>query len=108
MNTSWILLLIAGILEACWAVGLKFTEGFSKPLVSAVVILTIIASMALLGLALRSLPVSTAYAVWVAIGIAGSTIGGAWLLGESLNLTKLFFLVLLLISVVGLKISSTQ
>ncbi len=101
-------MLIAGILEACWAVGLKYTEGFTRPLISIVVVLTIIASMALLGLALRHLPVSTGYAVWVAIGIAGSTLLGAWLFGESLPPMKLFFLGLLLASVAGLKISSTQ
>jgi multidrug transporter EmrE-like cation transporter len=71
---SWILLIFAGLLEACWAVGLKFTDGFSKPLPSVIVGSAIVASMVLLAMAIRDLPVGTAYAVWVSIGILGAAI----------------------------------
>ncbi|EYF01422.1 DMT family transporter [Chondromyces apiculatus] len=103
---SWFLLVIAGLLETCWAVGMKYTEGFTKPLPTVLTVLAIIVSMALLGVAVRELPMGTAYAVWVAIGIVGTTLAGALLLGESLSLARMLFLALLLVSVVGLKLTT--
>jgi quaternary ammonium compound-resistance protein SugE len=103
---SWILLIVAGLLEACWAVGLKFTNGFTKPLPSLLVGSTIVASMVLLAMALRDLPVGTAYAVWVSIGILGAAIAQPLIFNEPLRPIQIFFLSLLLLSVVGLKVTS--
>lgn len=100
---AWSLLLFAGLLEACWAVGLKLTDGFRRPVASLLVALAIAASMVLLGLAARSLPIGTAYAVWVGIGALGAAVGGALVFGERLTPARLFFLGLLLVSIVGLK-----
>jgi quaternary ammonium compound-resistance protein SugE len=103
---SWILLILAGLLEACWAVGLKFTDGFTRPLASVLVGSAIVGSMVLLAVALRELPVGTAYAVWVSIGIVGAAIGQALIFKDPLKGIQIFFLVLLLASVVGLKVTS--
>lgn len=104
--SNWILLVIAGLLETCWAVGLKYTEGFTRPVISAVVLLTIAASMGLLGLSLRTLPVGTAYAVWVGIGTVGTFLAGAVFLNEPLTFGRTFFLVLLVVALVGLKLTT--
>jgi quaternary ammonium compound-resistance protein SugE len=103
---AWFLLVIAGLLETGWAIGLKYTEGFTKPIPSLLTILAIAASMFLLGLAARTLPIGTAYAVWVGIGAAGAVILGIVLLGEPVNAGRLFFLALLLVSIVGLKLTA--
>src|SRR5688572_18020496 len=102
---SWILLILAGLLEACWAVGLKFTDGFSKPIPSILVGSAIVASMVLLAIAVRDLPIGTAYAVWVGIGILGAAIAQPLIFNEPLKAVQIFFLVLLLVSVVGLKVT---
>jgi quaternary ammonium compound-resistance protein SugE len=73
---AWLLLFIAGLLEVCWAVGLKYTEGFTRPLPTVLTISAMVASMGLLGLAVRTLPIGTAYAVWTGIGAAGTVIAG--------------------------------
>lgn len=86
--------------------GLKFTHGFTRPLLSILTILGIIASMYLLSVAARSLPIGTAYAVWVGIGVLGAMVLGMPLLGEPITVPKVFFLVLLLISIVGLKFTA--
>jgi quaternary ammonium compound-resistance protein SugE len=104
---SWILLIIAGLLEVCWAVGLKYTDGFRRPLPSLLVGLAIIASMVLLALAARTLPIGTAYAVWVGIGALGAAILGVALFGEPLSFARLLFLLLLVIAIVGLKLTSS-
>jgi quaternary ammonium compound-resistance protein SugE len=103
---SWILLIAAGLLEAIWAVGLKFTHGFTKPIPSLIVGSAIVGSMILLALALRDLPVGTAYAVWVSIGILGAAIAQPLIFNEPLRGIQVFFLVLLLIAVVGLKVTA--
>jgi quaternary ammonium compound-resistance protein SugE len=100
---AWILLIVAGLLEAAWAVGLKYTEGFTKPLPSLLTVAGIAASMAMLAQAARSLPIGTAYAVWVGIGAAGAGLLGIAFHGESAHPARLFFLALLLISIIGLK-----
>jgi len=100
---AWILLIIAGLLEAGWAIGLKYTEGFTKPLPSVLTIAGIVISMALLAQAARTLPIGTAYAVWVGIGAAGAAILGMWLLKEPVSAARLFFLALLLVAIIGLK-----
>lgn len=103
---SWILLIVAGLLEAFWAVGLKYTDGFSKPLPSVIVGSAIVASMVLLAMALRELPVGTAYAVWVSIGILGAAISQPLILNQPLRPIQVVFLVLLVVSIVGLKMTS--
>ncbi len=105
---NWILLIIAGLLECCWAVGLKYTEGFTKPLISTLVVATIIASMGLLGVALRTLPVGTGYAVWVGIGVLGTAIAGILLFKEPASLGRILFLALLGVSIIGLKMTSPE
>jgi quaternary ammonium compound-resistance protein SugE len=102
----WVLLVIAGILEAGWAVGLKYTKGFTKPLPSILTIAGIIASMYLLAVAARTLPIGTAYAVWVGIGTFGAIIFGIALLGEPASGARIFFLALLLVAIIGLKFTS--
>jgi quaternary ammonium compound-resistance protein SugE len=103
---SWILLIVAGLLEACWAVGLKYTDGFSKLIPSVLVGTTIAASLVLLAIAVRNLPIGTAYAVWVSIGVVGAAIAQPLLFGEPLRPAQIAFLCLLLVSVVGLKVTS--
>lgn len=103
---SWILLMLAGLLEIVWAVGLKYTEGFSRPLPSMVVVAAIAASMLLLALSMRALPVSTAYAVWTGIGIAGTAVVGMVILGESVSTLKLISLMFILIGILGLRLAN--
>ena len=100
---AWLLLIVAGLLETGWAVGLKYTEGFTRPVPSVLTGLAIVASMYLLSVAARTLPIGTAYAVWVGIGAAGAVVLGMVLLGEPRNPARLFFLGLLLTAIVGLK-----
>jgi quaternary ammonium compound-resistance protein SugE len=102
----WVLLIIAGLLEVCWAIGLKYTEGFTRPVPSVLTMLAIIASMVLLSLAARSLPIGTAYAVWVGIGALGAAILGIVLFKEPVTAARLFFLALLLTSIIGLKLTT--
>jgi quaternary ammonium compound-resistance protein SugE len=106
MSMSWVALIVAGVLEVCWAVGLKYTDGFRRPLPSVVVIVTIAASMFLLSWAARTLPIGTAYAVWVGIGAFGAAVLGIALFGEPATPPRLAFLVLLIVSIVGLKATS--
>ncbi|MES3007726.1 MAG: quaternary ammonium compound efflux SMR transporter SugE [Pseudomonadota bacterium] len=103
---NWMLLMLAGLLEIVWAVGLKYTEGFSKPLPSVLVVSAIAASMLLLAMAMRTLPVSTAYAVWTGIGIAGTAIVGMVVLGESVSALKLVCLALIMTGILGLRLTT--
>lgn len=102
----WVLLVVAGVLEAGWAIGLKYTQGWTRPIPSILTILGIVGSMYLLAVAARSLPIGTAYAVWVGIGSLGAAILGMALLGEPATPMRLFFLALLLTAIIGLKLSS--
>ncbi len=102
----WLMLLVAGLLEAAWAIGLKYTEGFSRPLPSLFTILGIVASMGLLGLAARHLPIGTAYGVWVGIGALGASVLGIVLFGESASPARVLFLLLLAFSIAGLKFTA--
>ena len=102
----WLLLVIAGFLEAGWAIGLKYSEGFTKPIPSFFTIVGIVASMYLLAVAARTLPIGTAYAVWVGIGACGAMILGMVLQGEPATPLRLMFLALLLVSIVGLKMTA--
>jgi quaternary ammonium compound-resistance protein SugE len=102
---AWVLIVIAGILETGWAIGLKYTDGFTKPIPSLLTAGAIAASLFLLSVAARTLPIGTAYAVWVGIGASGAAILGAWILREPLTPGRIFFLLLLLVSIVGLKVT---
>ncbi len=106
MSTAWITLIIAGILEICWSIGLKYTQGFTKLWPSVLTIVAIIVSMYLLSKAAEQIPIGTAYAVWVGIGAFGAALLGIFLFGESANLPRLAFLALLLISITGLKLTA--
>jgi quaternary ammonium compound-resistance protein SugE len=103
---AWILLVIAGLLETGWAIGLKYSDGFTKFWPSVLTILGLVVSMVLLALAARTLPIGTAYAVWVGIGAAGAAVLGIVLLGEPVTSARMFFLALLLVAIVGLKVTS--
>ncbi len=103
---AWLILLLAGLLEIVWAVGLKYTAGFTKPIPSLVTIGAMVASFLLLGQALRSLPLGIAYSIWVGIGVVGTVIFGAWLFNESLSLLKVCSILLILLGIIGLKLST--
>jgi quaternary ammonium compound-resistance protein SugE len=103
---AWTLLIIAGLLETGWAVGLKYTQGFTRPLPSVLTALGIVGSMYLLSVAARTLPIGTAYGVWVGIGALGAALLGIVLFGEAATPSRLFFLALLLVSIIGLKVTS--
>lgn len=100
---SWILLLVAGLLETGWAIGLKYTQGFTRPLASVLTGLAIVGSMVLLGLAAKELPIGTAYPVWVGIGAFGAAVLGMVLFKEPVTPGRIFFLILLMVAVMGLK-----
>ena len=106
MSTAWLTLIIAGCLEVVWALGLKYTEGFSKPFPSAITIGAMIGSVWLLALSLKSIPVGTGYAVWVGIGAVGAAIGGVILFGESKSLPRIACILLIIAGVIGLKLFS--
>lgn len=106
MPGPWLILVVAGLLEVVWAIGLRYTEGFSRPLPSALTIVAIVGSMWLLAVAARSLPIGTAYAVWVGIGATGAAILGMVLFHEPVTFGRVAFLLLLVVSIVGLKLTS--
>lgn len=103
---AWVLLAVAGLLEVGWSIGMKYTDGFTRLWPSVFTVLGIAASMFLLARAARTLPIGTAYGVWVGIGAAGAAIVGMVLLGETVSAARIFFIGLLLVSVVGLKATS--
>ncbi len=103
---NWILLLGAGLLEICWAVGLKYTEGFTRLWPSVWAVLAMATSLGLLGIAMKTLPADTAYAVWVSVGIVGTALVGMTFFGEPASAGRLLSLALIIAGVVGLKLSS--
>jgi len=105
-SMAWLILVVAGFVETGWAIGLKYTDGFSKFWPSVWTIAAIVVSMFMLSVAARSLPIGTAYAVWVGIGAAGAVVLGILLFGESANPGRLFFLALLLVAIIGLKFTA--
>jgi quaternary ammonium compound-resistance protein SugE len=105
---AWLLLFIAGLLEIGWAVGLKYTEGFTRPVPTLLTLISIIASMALLGLSLKTLPVGTAYAIWTGVGTIGTAILGIVLLGEAATFGRLACIGLIVAGIVGLKLVSPE
>ncbi|MGI9283211.1 MAG: quaternary ammonium compound efflux SMR transporter SugE [Endozoicomonas sp.] len=103
---NWFLLILAGLLEVGWAIGLKYTEGFTRPLPSVLTVAAIILSMVFLGLALKTLPVGTAYAVWVGIGIVGTFFLSAVLFNEPTSALRILSVLLIVAGIVGLKLTS--
>ena len=101
---SWILLVLAGLLEVGWAVGLKYTEGFTRLWPSLLTAAAMAASVGLLGLALRHLPLGTAYAVWTGIGTVGTAIFGMVLLGEPVGALRLLSIAMIIAGIAGLKL----
>lgn len=102
---SWTLLFIAGLFEVAWAIGLKYTDGFSRFWPSALTVTAMVASVVLLGLAMRELPVGTAYAVWTGIGAVGTVILGIVLFGDSASLLRLVCVGLIIAGILGLKLA---
>jgi quaternary ammonium compound-resistance protein SugE len=103
---AWAYLVLAGLLEVGWAVGLKYTEGFTRLRPTVFTVAALAGSMALLALALRELPIGTAYAIWTGIGAAGTAALGIILFGESAAATRLVCIGLILAGIVGLKLAS--
>jgi quaternary ammonium compound-resistance protein SugE len=103
---QWIFLITAGLFEVWWAVGLKFSQGFSKLTPSILTVLGMIASFYFLALALKNLPLGTAYAIWTGIGTVGTVVLGIFLFKEQVNPARLIFISLIIIGIVGLKITS--
>ena len=102
----WTLLIIAGLLETGWAVGLKYTDGFTRPWASVWTALAIVGSMVLLSIAARDIPIGTAYPAWVGIGAVGAALAGVLLFGEPFTLKRILFITLLIVAIVGLKATS--
>jgi len=103
---SWFLLFLAGLFEVCWAIGLKYTDGFSRPLPTVLTVAAMAASLGLLGLAMRELPLGTAYAIWTGVGAVGTVIAGIVLFGESMALMRMISVGLIILGLVGLKVST--
>ncbi len=103
---NWILLVAAGLFEIGWAIGLKYTEGFTRPWPSIATAFAMVMSLGLLGIAMKSLPVGTAYAVWVGVGAVGTAILGIVLFGEPANAARIASLALILAGIIGLKLAT--
>jgi quaternary ammonium compound-resistance protein SugE len=103
---AWFFLVVAGLLEICWAIGLKYTEGFTRLWPSALTLAAMASSVVLLGIAMKSLPVGTSYAIWVGVGAVGTAILGIVLFGEPANAGRLVSLGLIVAGIVGLKLAT--
>ena len=103
---SWLILFIAGLMDFVWAVGLKYTQGFTRIVPSAITLSAMVGSVVLLGIAMKTLPVGTAYAAWTGIGIAGTFVFGVLMLGEPLTAARLACVGLIVAGIVGLKLLS--
>jgi quaternary ammonium compound-resistance protein SugE len=104
---AWAILFVAGLFEVAWAIGLKYTEGFTRLWPTLGTVAAMFISVALLGVAMKTLPVGTSYAVWVGVGAVGTAILGIVLLGESANAGRLFSLALIVAGIVGLKLATS-
>ncbi len=103
---DWVILFLAGLFETGWAIGLKYTDGFTRLWPTVFTALAMMISLGLLGIAMKSFPVGTAYAVWVGIGAVGTAILGIVLLGEPANVGRLVSLALILVGIIGLKLTT--
>jgi quaternary ammonium compound-resistance protein SugE len=103
---AWLVLVLAGLFEIGWAIGLKYTDGFTKLWPTLGTVASMVVSLGLLGIAMKSLPVGTAYAVWVGVGAVGTAILGVVLLGEPANAGRMVSLALIVAGIIGLKLAS--
>lgn len=101
---AWIALFLAGILEVCWAVGLKYSDGFTRPVPTIFTLTTMAGSFWLLTIAMRSIPLGTAYAIWTGIGAIGAVMFGTIALGETLSLARIISIALVIAGIIGLKL----
>ncbi len=107
MSTNWVILIIAGLFEIFWAIGLKYTDGFTKLTPSILTILSMLVSIWLLSISLKTLPLGTAYAVWVGIGTVGTVIAGIILFNDSVNLLRIISILFIILGIIGLKITTS-
>ncbi|MCX4191048.1 quaternary ammonium compound efflux SMR transporter SugE [Methylophaga sp. OBS1] len=105
---AWMILFIAGLLEVVWAIGLKYSDGLTRPLPTIATVFTLLLSFWLLGLAMRDLPIGTAYGVWVGIGAVGTVILGIMLFDESTSLSRLVSIAFIIVGIIGLKLSTAE
>lgn len=105
---SWIILVLAGLLEVGWAVGLKYSAGFTRPIPSVLTAIAMLGSVVLLGMALRNLPLGTAYAIWTGIGTVGTAIFGIMMFGEQASAARIVCIALIVSGILGLKLLSPQ
>lgn len=105
---AWIVLFIAGLFEVGWAVGMKYSEGFTRPVPTLLTAISLVLSMFLLGVAVRTLPLGTAYAVWTGIGTIGAVVLGIILFGESVTAGRLICVGLIVAGILGLRLTSTS
>lgn len=103
---AWIYLVVAGLLETGWAIGLKYTDGFTRLVPSVLTACAIAGSMFLLSVAARTIPIGTAYAIWVGIGAVGAVLAGIVLFDEPRDVIRLFFIMLLIVALAGLKLTA--
>ncbi|MBB3134971.1 quaternary ammonium compound-resistance protein SugE [Rhizobium pisi] len=103
---AWFLLFLAGLFECGWAIGLKYTDGFTRPLPTALTVISMVVSVVLLGLAVKHLPIGTAYAIWTGIGTVGTVLLGVWLLGDSASVSRLACITLIVAGIAGLKLTA--
>ncbi|MYL64801.1 QacE family quaternary ammonium compound efflux SMR transporter [Bacillus hwajinpoensis] len=105
---AWIYLVIGGLMEVLWAIGLKYSDGFTNPMISLLTIVGIVTSFYFFARALKYLPVGTAYAIFTGLGAAGTAVIGMMFLNESISLMKIFFIILLISSIIGLKLNAKE
>lgn len=103
---NWIILIVAGLFEVGWAIGLKYTEGFTRLWPTVWTIMAMIISLGLLGIAMKALPVGTAYSIWVGVGAVGTVILGIVLFRESASVTRMISVALIVAGIIGLKLST--
>lgn len=103
---AWFLLFLAGLFEIGWAVGLKYTDGFTRPMPTILTLISMVVSIVLLGLAVKTLPMGTAYAVWTGIGTVGTVLLGIWLLGDPATLVRLVCIGMIVAGIAGLKLAA--
>ena len=108
MKQAWMLLLVAGLCEIAWAVGLKYTDGFTRPVPTTLVVAAMVASVWLLAIALRTIPVGTGYAVWTGIGAVGTAVLGMYLFNESRDALRIGCIVLIVAGIAGLKLVTPE
>jgi len=103
---SWVYLFVAGLFEVGWAIGLKYTDGFTRLVPTVLTAASMVISLFLLGIALKTLPVGTAYAAWTGVGAAGAALLGIWLFGEPATAARLSCIALIVAGIVGLKLAA--